>query len=86
LEQSSDRNLKGERDSENVSPRWIPARRLYTPKVRTVDARLLGEPLLRPALLLAQGTNPNSKPPDEFVIGIQPSSLMDADYDSTEYE
>jgi hypothetical protein len=81
LEQSSDRNLKGERDSDDVSQGRIPARRLYAAEVHTVDARLFGEPLLRPALLLAQGTNPSSKPPDDFVFGFQPSSLMDADYE-----
>jgi hypothetical protein len=48
LGQRSDPNLKGERDSDNVSHRRIPACRLYAAKVRTVHARLFGELLLCP--------------------------------------
>ena len=71
-EQRADRNAKGESDSGDVSKRRIPARRFDAAEIRAVYARLFRESLLRPALLLTQGSNPNSEPPDDDVFGFQP--------------
>ena len=53
LEQRRHRHPERARNPYDVPQRWIAARRFDATEVRAVNPGLLGEPLLRPAMVVA---------------------------------